>query len=667
MAALSSFRPFVRKLGFANGGVALFVIGIVMILILPLPTLLIDVLLSFNLALSVVLLLTALLARDSLELSTFPTLLVLTTLFRLALNVSSVRLILLQHDAGRVIDSFGHFVVRGNYLVGAALFLILTLVQYLVIARGAERIAEVGARFALDALPGAQLSIDADLRSGAIDQHGAKLRRQALGREARLFGALDGAMRFVKSDAIATLLILAISLLGGFAVGMFNYDWDAATSARVFGLLTIGDGLVTELPALLIATAAALVVTRAGAVEGDLALGSNLLHELARPKALWGGAALLLLLALVPGLPHLAFLFMSALAGAGAYGISRGGDVETTVQAAILPRLQPALELVCAADLLSDRWLLAEELEREARIFSNHSGVPLPLPVLSTAELSPGGYEIRVRGRAIFSGQLPARALLAQAAPSELPTGVTGDPAEHPTTLGLASWVAAGRQADLEARAIRFFTPTQYLVARFSSALAASAGDFLGLDETDRLIELAARVQPVLVREAVPRRIDLLRAHALLRALVQERVPIVRLHSVLVALCQIDPIPTQNELLCEVVRAQLQSELSSEFAPKGKLDALMLDGDAEEAVRGGLSSGSDGERLLLEPDLRTALTASVRTAMAATPHAVMVTSGELRRFVRQILRDEFPRLPVLAYHELLPDIEVERVGTISAA
>ncbi|HEX4459066.1 MAG TPA: flagellar biosynthesis protein FlhA, partial [Polyangia bacterium] len=270
--------------------VAAFVIASVAMLIVPLPTPLLDLLLTLNLAVSVALLLVAVWSSRTLELSTFPTLLVLTTLYRLSLNVSSVRLILLQANAGRVIHAFGAFVVRGDYVVGFAVFLILTIVQYVVISRGAERVAEVAARFTLDAMPGKQLAIDADLRAGAVDANEARKRRNELSKEAQLYGALDGAMRFVKGDAIAGLLILAISLVGGLIIGVVRHNLPIGDAARVYTLLTVGDGLVSQLPALLISTAAGLVVTRVASDEDGGSLGPDLARQLMRPGALWATA-----------------------------------------------------------------------------------------------------------------------------------------------------------------------------------------------------------------------------------------------------------------------------------------------------------------------------------------------------------------------------------------
>src|SRR4051812_44990390 len=363
-----------------TGAIALaaFVVAVVAMMIVPLPTPLLDVLLTSNLAVSVALLLVAVWSARTLELSTFPTLLVLTTLYRLALNVSSVRLILLQANAGRVIHAFGAFVVRGDYVVGFAVFLILTIVQYVVISRGAERVAEVAARFTLDAMPGKQLAIDADLRAGAIDANEARRRRDELSREAALYGALDGAMRFVKGDAIAGLLILAISLSGGLVIGVVQRGMALGDAARVYTLLTIGDGLVSQLPALLISTAAGLVVTRVASDEDGATLGPDLARQLLRPGALIGTAVLLVVLSLVPGLPLWPFLLVAAAAGALAWWALRRRAQVPRVPVAEAPRPLLALEVALDPALHAAAPSLEARLAAVTRTLADDVGIFLP-------------------------------------------------------------------------------------------------------------------------------------------------------------------------------------------------------------------------------------------------------------------------------------------------
>src|SRR3954471_10100568 len=310
---LNLTRPKAR-FSVADAVLAAIVIAVVALMVVPLPTWLLDLLIASNLAGSVVILLVSLYVGEAIKIATFPTLLLVTTLFRLSLNVSSTRLILLQADAGQVIRAFGQFVVRGNYVVGAVIFLILTIIQFIVIAKGSERVAEVGARFALDAMPGKQMAIDAELRSGAIDGNEARARRRNLVRESQFYGAMDGAMKFVKGDVIASLLITVVNILGGLAIGVGQKGLEPVAALKRYGLLTIGDGLVTQIPALVIATGAGVLVTRVASEEADTPLGAELAGQLfGQPQALRVGSFFVLLLAVVPGLPGVPFLVIGVL------------------------------------------------------------------------------------------------------------------------------------------------------------------------------------------------------------------------------------------------------------------------------------------------------------------------------------------------------------------
>jgi type III secretory pathway component EscV len=650
-----------------SGAIALaaFIVAVVAMMIVPLPTPLLDVLLTSNLAISVALLLVAVWSARTLELSTFPTLLLLTTLYRLALNVSSVRLILLQANAGRVIHAFGNFVVRGDYVVGFAVFLILTIVQYVVISRGAERVAEVAARFTLDAMPGKQLAIDADLRAGAIDANEARKRRDALSREAALYGALDGAMRFVKGDAIAGLLILAISLTGGLVIGVVQRGMALGDAARLYTLLTIGDGLVSQLPALLISTAAGLVVTRVASDEDSGTLGPDLARQLLRPGALITTAVLLAVLALVPGLPLWPFLVVAAAAGTLAWLALRRRAQEPRVPVAEAPHAPPALEVALDPALHAAAPSLEARLVQVTRTLSDELGVIVPpLTITIDARLPLRGYEIRLRGIPVADGRI-----LVDVAPGKLPAGVEGQATDHPATGAPAAWVPASSVARLPATGLVMLDGPSAIAARLDSALRAAAPELVGLDETQRLLDTAAREHPALVRALVPARAELTLVADVLRRLVAEGIALRDLPTVLEALARATGETRDAALVTERVRAQLQRAITHRFAVVAaggrRVAALLLDPDAEEAVRGALRPAGDGVVLALEPDLADALLASVDAQAAAHKAPVILTSPELRRHVRRLVEGEHPRLPVLAYQELGSDVEVEQVGTIS--
>ena len=645
-----------------------FVVAVVGMMIVPIPTWLLDALLTFNLALSVALLLAAVYSARTLELSTFPTLLVLTTLFRLALNVSSVRLILLQANAGRVIHAFGAFVVRGEYVVGFAVFLILTIVQYVVIARGAERVAEVAARFTLDALPGQQLAIDSELRAGTLSADDARARRASLGREAQLYGSLDGAMRFVKGDAIAGILILLISLVGGLTIGVVQHGMEISQAARLYTLLTIGDGLVSQLPALLISTAAGLVVTRVASDQAGESLERDLFRQLLRPRALLVTAGLLAALALTPGLPLWPFAVVALGVGFLAQRIRQRPQKDERDEMA-LPRVPSPLEVALDPQLRAASPELPERIERTRLAVVDDLGLPLPRTSLVTdARLPLRSYEVRLRGVPIAAGRVPDGRLLADVGPASLPPDVEAQAAEHPQTHALASWVPASAAPRLKAAGVQLLDGTDCVAASLDAALRDAAPELLGLDETQRLLDETARVQPALVREVVPKRVDVPTLAEILRRLVAESLSIGDLRDVLEAIARLPPGERDAAQMTERVRAQMSRQISHRHARERRVSALELDAEAEEAVRGALRPSESGPLLALEPDLQEALLVAVKRELEALgegrSQAVLLAPPELRRHVRRLVAREHPRLPVLAYSELGSDVQVDRVGTI---
>ncbi|HEY4157970.1 MAG TPA: flagellar biosynthesis protein FlhA [Polyangiaceae bacterium] len=492
------------RYGAADAALAGLVMLVVGLMVVPLPTWLLDLLIASNLAGSVAVLLISLYVGEALKISTFPTLLLLTTLIRLALNVSSTRLILLQANAGEVIHAFGAFVVRGNYVVGAVVFLILTIIQFIVIAKGGERVAEVGARFALDAMPGKQMAIDAELRSGAIDGAEARARRRILVRESQFYGAMDGAMKFVKGDVIASLLITLINIVGGLAIGMGQKGLEPVAALKRYGLLTIGDGLVTQIPALLIATGAGVLVTRVASEEAETPLGAELASQLfGQPQALRVASFFVLLLALVPGLPGVPFFVIGALLFVGSRAREKRlrADAERDpsdaaprrVAAGTGPRFVPVVApwtLEIASDLvpLESDELRGNEVRRAGlraalaatrEIIFRDLGVPLPA------------------GRLSENPTLPARQLVLSI--HEVPARTFAVPATLPD-----SDVAA------------------FVMAQILSVLRRRAVDFLGIAETQGLLDELEQLAPATVRQVVPKPITVTLLADVLRRLVEE-------------------------------------------------------------------------------------------------------------------------------------------------
>jgi type III secretion protein V len=556
-----------------------------------------------------------------------PTVLLVTTLYRLALNVSSTRLILLQADAGRVIESFGEFVVRGNYAVGAVVFLILTLIQYVVVARGAERVAEVGARFALDAMPGKQLAIDSDLRSGAVSADGARELRRTLERESQFYGAMDGAMKFVKGDAIAGIAITVINIVAGVGIGVGMRDMGAVESLRLYGLLTIGDGLVCQIPSLLISTAAGLVVTRVASAQHGESLGGDVGRQLfGEPRLLAMAAGFLVLLALVPGLPALPFAFCALLLAAASYGLVRARAT------ARRPQLnEPDVAAGGEAALVLQ---LGEELERAVS-----NGQALPLAVRATREqlftelgLRFGALPVRA------SAALPARGFAFELHDVPLARGVLASGSD-------AAQVASELAGQLHALARRH------------------AAELFGLEQAQRWLDELERGAPALVRTVVPKPVTLTVLAEVLRRLLAEGVsirPRERILEALAGLAADARDPVDPGALTERVRARLQRQITHAASHDGVLALHALDPLIEDALRDAASAG--GGALALPPEQARDIVAAVRGLGERAPARpiVLVSQADVRRHLRKLLEVELPEVRVLSYAEVAPEAAVEQ-------
>jgi type III secretion protein V len=640
-----------RLLRHADLGLAAVVVAIVAMMIVPLPTAMLDLLLSVNIAAAVTLLLVSLYVGDALKLSTFPTLLLLTTLFRLALEISATRLVLLRGDAGEVIRAFGNFVVAGNLVVGAVVFVILTVVQFIVISKGAERIAEVAARFTLDAMPGKQMAIDADLRAGHIDAPEARRRRAALAREAQLFGAMDGAMKFVKGDAIAGIIVLAVNIVGGLVIGVLQRGLDLGAATRLYTVLTIGEGLVAQIPALLVSTAAGIIVTRV-ASEDEAASGSHLARDigrqvLAQPKALAIAAGLLGLLAVVPGLPAAPFLTLGAVLGAVAWRILRSDGDRGAVSAR-----DPA---GAATDGRADAAL--------------PSPVLTPIAVEVSPELGAALGPVDPRGAGVFMSQTVPRArerLFAELGLT-LPAvrlRVVGESVARGAFVVRLNEVPLGRgevdPADAAAAAARVGDEILALMRRYGHEL-------VGVQETQALLDGLERTHPALVREVVPKLVSPVLLADVLRRLVEEGISLRNLRDVLGALAEWAPHERDPVVLAEHVRASLRRAITFQHARGGGvLTAWTLDGIIEDTIRESIHKTPTGSYLALEPQLSRDIVQAVGRALGpGGSSAVLLTNAEIRRYVRRLVETEHPALAVLSYQELAPEAEIRPLGRIS--
>lgn len=645
---------------------------IIAAMIVPLPAWLLDLGLAFNLAAALALLVAALSARDALRVATFPTLLLLTTLFRLAMNVSSTRLALSEGHAGEIIEAFGEFVVRGDYVVGAVIFAILTLVQFLVVTKGAERVAEVSARFTLDAMPGKQMSIDADLRAGAISQEQARSRRRELERESQLFGSMDGAMKFVKGDVIAGLVITLVNLVGGTLIGVLQGGLPVSEAASTYALIAIGDGLVSQLPSLAIAVAAGLVVTRVAAEQEDTALGAEIGAQFfGQHRALFVVAVLCLALAALPGMPTLTFgLIALALTGIG-FALQRlrarpaNQAVTPTPASSPAPRSEPLtstgvapLTLDLAADLSplleeDDQAFVKEDLDAVRERVHRELGVKLPtFRVRTGCPLAPRSYQLAVDEVPSGRGQLPEGALFALG-----PVGAGEGAVPAVDALGRAvTPVPVAEREALGGRGIPLRTRRALLVDHLVALAKKRASAFLGVQEVQAALTELERTSPALVKEAL-HKVPLPLLTDVLKRLLVEQVSIRNLRALLEAL--VSPATEGDAAqLAERCRVALGRQLSHHFAQGGPLLAYLVDPAVEEALR----QGSQG----LAPADASAILEGVKR-VARQGRAVLLASPDVRRLLRRLVEGAYPDVAVLTYAELDPELQVRPVGRLVAA
>jgi len=612
----------VKSVKTAEIAIAAVLIAVVAMLIVPLPTIVLDLLLVLNIAFAVSLLMAAVFSPRPLHFASFPTLLVITTLFRVGLEVSATRLILRDADAGDVVAAFGGSVAGESLIVGIVVFAVITIVQLIVVARGAERVAEVAARFALDAMPGKQMAIDAELRVGAIDAETARARRGDLERESQLYGAMDGAMRFVKGDAVAAIVIVVINLIGGLAIGVGSRGMSAGEAAHTYSLLSIGEGLVAQIPSLLVAVASGLLVTRvASSTTGEQRLGADLGEQLGgQPRALAAAAILLIALGLIPGLPLAPFLLLGLLAATAAFLVARA-------RPAPAPKLDEEGVVLVRGPRLTLR--LAPQLRRDCQ----------------PAEL-----------RAALA---KARAVVTKATGIPVPPFAIAvdDTLEHrEAAIAIdATSVAWFTVLDLDNAAARIGLEVE-------AHLAKLAPELLGVDRVAALVDATSVHAPVTVREVIPKLISLPRLAELLRELAREGLPIDDVAAILEAV-GVAPETKDLATLVDHVRTQLRRQITARWAPRGQLAVFTVDAMIEEAVRTSIERRDGAQILALEPAIAADIVTAVR-AKLADGKGVILASGDIRRHLRALLEPELPEVAVLAAHELAPHTTVRTSGRI---
>ncbi|MGE5320219.1 MAG: flagellar biosynthesis protein FlhA [Hyphomicrobiaceae bacterium] len=660
------------------------VLLILAMMVLPLPTVMLDVLFTLNIALAMIVLLVSLNARRPLDFSVFPTVLLLTTLLRLSLNVASTRIILMRghtgpEAAGKVIESFGNFLVGGNIAVGFVVFVILVIINFVVITKGAGRIAEVAARFTLDSMPGKQLAVDADLNAGFINETEARARRSDIGRESDFYGAMDGASKFVRGDAIAGMIILVVNLIGGIAVGLLQHNLGLSEALGRYALLTVGDGLVTQIPALVISTAAGIVVSRASS-EQDLSREFST-QIFGRPQTLYVAAAVLGALGVMPGTPHLAFVSIAAaLAGLGFWLMRRqraaAFDVVppdlTEVDSAptdvswddIPPVDVLALEVGYRLIPLVDRnqgGAALSKITEARRRFATDMGLVVPLiRVRDNLELKPSTYRITLKGVDVAHGEMPTGQVLAVDMGDVLGR-IDGAAGTDPLT-GLAGiWIDASRVEEAELRGFVVLEPAELIARQVEAVFRLHAAELLGRTEVQQLLDTLARSHPGLVEDVTPRHLPLTSVQAVLQQLIAENVSIRDTRTLFETLAARAPKSQAIDELVETVRAALgRSIVDRLFEGSNMLHVMGLAAATETRLLNEM--GDEGEALL-SPATLDALNEAAERALAEQEAAgyppVLLTSPGLRATLSRLLRRHLPLLSVIAYAEVPADKMVQ--------
>jgi flagellar biosynthesis protein FlhA len=672
-------------------GLPAAVLIVLAMIVLPLPPLLLDALFTFSIALSIVVVMAVFYVSRPIEFGVFPTVLLLATLLRLALNVASTRVVLLNghtgpHAAGKVIESFGQFVIGGNFAVGVIVFIILTIINFVVVTKGSGRISEVSARFTLDAMPGKQMAIDADLNAGLITQDEARLRRVEVRSEADFYGSMDGASKFVRGDAVAGILILFINIIGGLCIGIFGHGLPFGTAGRTYTLLTIGDGLVTQIPALLLSTAVAIIVTRmSGAQDMSGEMGRQLFRQ---PKALGVAAGLLGVMGLIPGMPNIAFLTMAAIAGYGAHLLAKRREAAKAAPAVAEPVAPPpspeARELswedVQPVDLLglevgyrlvplvnkTQNGDLLARIRGVRRKLSQELGFLVPaVHIRDNLDLSPNSYRINLGGVPVGEGSVyPERELAIN--PGRVFGPLKGIATRDPAFGMEAVWIEPSTREHAQTLGYTVVDASTVVATHLSHIVQLHAHELLGHEEVQHLLNTLAKSAPKLVEELVPRVLPLASVVRVLQGLLSERVPIRNIRAIIETLAEHaprtpDPVALQNQ-----VRVALGRQIVQDIAGiSGELPVITLDADLERVLQGslgGTGNASPGLEPGLAERLQQRLAESAQRQELSGEPAVLLVPPQLRQTLARFMRASVPSLHVLAWNEI-PDNRKVRLVT----
>ena len=683
-----SESPGLRRLwGNSEVVLGIAVLLIVGMMIIPMPTPLLDLLLALNIALAVTILLVTLFAKKPLDFSIFPSILLIVTLYRLALNVSSTRLILLNGDAGAIIGSFGDFVAGGNIIVGLIIFIVLLVIQFVVITNGAGRVVEVGARFTLDAMPGKQMAIDADLNAGLITESAARQRREGITQEADFYGAMDGASKFVRGDAIAALIIVAINLFAGVGIGMLQRGLSISEALNVFALLTVGDGLVSQIPALLISIATGIIITRdSHGAELAIQISSQIFGN---PKALMVSGGMLVVMGLTPGLPLLPFLLVGGPLAASGY-LQRQRQGREAAAAALeptsdVPRLSGPEEVISIIQpdpmeveigyglipLVEDGnpVNLLQRITIIRRQVATELGIVLPtVRICDNLQLPPNTYVIKLRGIEVGRGELQLNQFLAMN-PGAAEEAIEGAAAIEPAFGLPAQWIEAGAKERAEMLGYTVVDPGSVVATHLTEVIRRHAPSILSRQDVQLLLNNLKESYPAVVEDLVPNVLTIGEIQQVLQNLLAERIPIRDLVTILEALANQAGATRDPELLTEYARAALARSISAQYGGEEKrLHVITLSPALEELIAGGLQA--ETSQIVLEPPVAQQLLSELSQQMEQLAQRgrrpVLLCASRLRRPLRRLTERALPSLSIVSFNEVTADVDVQAEGVVEA-
>ncbi|MEW6569708.1 MAG: flagellar biosynthesis protein FlhA [Nitrospirota bacterium] len=659
--------------------IAVSVVAILGVMVLPVSPFMLDILLSFSISLSIVIIITSIYIKKPLDFSVLPSILLITTLYRLSLNVASTRLILLKGNegidaAGQVIKSFGNFVVGGNYAVGLTIFLILVIVNFVVITKGSGRIAEVAARFILDAMPGKQMAIDADLNSGLIDEVDAKKRRALIAQEADFYGAMDGASKFVRGDAIAGLIIVGINIIVGFIIGTLQKGMTISEAAKTFTILTIGDGLVSQMPALLVSTAAGIVVSRAG-TETDL--GKDISKQiLLNPKTLGTASGVMVILALVPGLPHIPFFLLSAASGALAYALSRPAVAEEKEEKADTLIQEPPIETLMEIEPLtfeigygliplveSEKAELLNKIKAMRRQLANEIGFVIPpIHIKDNLQLRPHEYSFLIRGLEVGRGEVMMGHYLAVA--STKTEAIEGIPTKEPAFGLPAFWISDKEVEKAQVKGYMVVDPATVMATHITELIKAHACELLTRTEVQNLLDTVSKNYPKIVDELIPAQMTLGGVQRVFQGLLKERIPINDKVTILETLLDYAPSIKDIEIITEYVRQALSRFITKQYiTADGDVKVMTLDPRLEKELSQAIEAGG-----AINPDVVSKLIRALENNLSRDifkgSQPIVLCSTYVRKFLRKITERFLPSLVVISNVEILPSVKLSVIGVL---